>query len=262
MPPFGPQAGCRIPEASLRRPLNPDGTVVARIVLGTPGQVLAGYDLSQTYVDAKANDCTIRDCLLGTAGYYTVRQYAGIRGLTVEWSTFDGKQTGTGAGTSVWGGDGVLAVRNCDLRGLPSDAIKLSAGTVEECRIASIGWGVKAHGDAIVIASTTGPVVLRRNWIDLTPDGAPAGGNNALRVNAADGTNVSGVQAINNVMIGGTNTVHIDRLVQNARVAGNWIAYGPSVGPTCFGYLYPDSRPADLIWEGNSEWGTGKALPL
>lgn len=111
-----------------------------------------------------------------------------------------------------------------------------------------------------MVASTAGPIVITRNLVDLTPDGAPAGGNTTLQVTTADGPVTHGVDVINNLLVGGSYTVQVGPAAKAVRVRGNWILSGPLVGPRCYGHLYPSQRPPDLVWEGNAELGTG--LPL
>lgn len=75
--------GCQTPRETLT--LNPN----ARTVLAVNKQVVEGVRFTG-YVDIKANDVVLRNCLLPAAGYFAIRQYDNFGGLRLENVTVDG----------------------------------------------------------------------------------------------------------------------------------------------------------------------------
>lgn len=249
--------GCQTPRETLT--LNPN----ARTVLAVNKQVVEGVRFTG-YVDIKANDVVLRNCLLPAAGYFAIRQYDNFGGLRLENVTVDGALGGS-AGTAVFGGNGPLWVIDSEFLRLPADAVNLCQGAVHGCKVQTIGTADGSHADGVVVPRTTGFVSIVKNLLDgrtgnpVQTSTLPRGANHMVQVAPVSGAVEHGVEIVSNVIIGGGHSLAVYGVkypLRNVRVAGN------QIGAWRFGPLYDKERPADLVFERNVEWGTGMPIAL
>ena len=85
----------------------------------------------------------------------------------------------------------------------PEDSIALQQGLVTGNYFSGEGYLTGAHGDAIYVPETTGPVIITDNFIDETANSGATGFNNTdIRITDEGGDNTSGVTATGNYMFG------------------------------------------------------------
>lgn len=226
-----------------------------RLIIQQPGAILDGYDLTGFYVSVIADNVLIKDCKLGSNGYFTIDQQSGS-GLIVQGCALD---TGHDSGQQmafINGRDGTLFVRNCSFSGAGSDGVLISRGVIEGCHFID-PWGRKgSHSDAITVSKTTGPVVIRGNTIDWRAlPGTPGGPNNCIRIAATKDAVVRDVTVEGNTLIGGTYPIcasldptanaasRCERITIRDNVISEW---GKNMG-----WLYPSKRATDLVCVGN-----------
>jgi hypothetical protein len=167
------------------------------------GAVLSGINFGSATVFLEANNVTIKDCTFSdTTGFWGVSQPSGVSGATIENCTFTGSKSPTEK-NDVWISSvlGITIEDNTFLNS-PSDTVAIQQGVVTGNYMSGDGYLTLAHGDAIYVPDTTGPVTISDNFIDETPNaGAQGYSNSDLRITTEYG-NVNDVTVSGNYLIG------------------------------------------------------------
>ena len=167
------------------------------------GAVLSGINFGSATVFLEANNVTIKDCTFSdTTGFWGVSQPSGVSGATVENCTFTGSKSPTEK-NDVWISSVLdITVEDNTFLNSPSDTVAIQQGVVTGNYMSGEGYATRAHGDAIYVPDTTGPVTISDNFIDETPNaGAQGYSNSDLRITTEYG-NVSDVTVSGNYLIG------------------------------------------------------------
>jgi hypothetical protein len=168
------------------------------------GAVLSGINFGSATVFLEANNVTIKDCTFSdTTGFWGVSQPSGVSGATIENCTFTGSKSPTEK-NDVWISSvlGITIEDNTFLNS-PSDTVAIQQGVVTGNYMSGEGWATAAHGDAIYVPDTTGPVTITDNFIDETLNaGATGYSNTTLRITDEGGNNTDGVTVSGNYLIG------------------------------------------------------------
>lgn len=131
----------------------------ANIVYAThAGAVLSGINFGDATVVINANNVTVKDCTFtGTTGFWAVTQVAGVSGATVENCTFTGSKSPTEKNVWISSVLGITIQDNTFLNS-PADSIAIQQGVVTGNYMSGEGYSTGAHGDAIYVPDTTGPI--------------------------------------------------------------------------------------------------------
>jgi len=168
------------------------------------GAVLSGINFGSATVYLEANNVTIKDCKFSdTTGFWGVSQPSGVSGATIENCTFTGSKSPTEK-NDVWISSvlGITIEDNTFLNS-PSDTIAIQQGVVTGNYMSGEGWATAAHGDAIYVPDTTGPVTITDNFIEETLNAGQTGySNTTLRITDEGGNNTDGVTVSGNYLIG------------------------------------------------------------
>jgi hypothetical protein len=219
------------------------------LVVSRAGAVIDGVDLRGYTVEVHASNVTVKNSLFNASGFHTIYQTGSASGLVVEYNTFDGQKANNANSDIIYSDKGAATIRNNEFFNLPSDAINTVGGTIEKNYFSGAGYQSGAHADAISIHSTTGPVVIRQNYIDYrTPaDAAVPDTNAAIKIVPHFG-NINDVTVDGNVLMGGGYTIYAmnaEHAAANIKITNNDIALGH------WGDLYPSSKPANFVYSGN-----------
>ena len=168
------------------------------------GAVLSGINFGSATVFLEANNVTIKDCTFSdTTGFWGVSQPSGVSGATIENCTFTGSKS-PAEKNDVWISSvlGITIEDNTFLNS-PSDTVAIQQGVVTGNYMSGEGWATAAHGDAIYVPDTTGPVTITDNFIDETLNAGQTGySNTTLRITDEGGNNTDGVTVSGNYLIG------------------------------------------------------------
>ena len=166
------------------------------------GAVLSGINFGSATVVIEANNVTVKDCIFtDTTGFWGVAQESGFSGATVENCTFTGSKLPTEKTVWITSTLGITIEDNTFLNS-PADTIAIQQGVVTGNYMSGEGYATVAHGDAIYIPDTTGPVTVTNNFIEETPNaGAQGYSNSDLRITTEYG-NTSDVTVSGNYLIG------------------------------------------------------------
>src|SRR3984957_5988171 len=168
------------------------------------GAVLSGINFGSATVFLEANNVTIKDYTFSdTTGFWGVSQPSGVSGATIENCTFTGSKSPTEK-NDVWISSvlGITIEDNTFLNS-PSDTIAIQQGVVTGNYMSGEGWATAAHGDAIYVPDTTGPVTITDNFIEETLNAGQTGySNTPLRITDEGGNNTDGVTVSGNYLIG------------------------------------------------------------
>lgn len=236
----------------------------SRVIISQAGARLENVDCSGCYVSVHASNVTLRGCRFTVTEGVPVALdcYDGVTGILIEACHFDGLKKDIHSEPILRVRDGTLTARDCLFENLPSDGITMVGGLIENCQFRGAGYLTGAHADAIWIPRTIAPVIIRNNDIDFRkrPD-AKVIPNTAVQVTPKTG-DISDVLIEGNRFRGGSYTIqvsghpligdkhHITRVVIRNNLIDDWI-YGP---------LYPQLKPADLVFENNRRLSTGALL--
>jgi hypothetical protein len=216
----------------------------------TDGFVIDGYDLRGCSVQVQANNVTIRNCLFNAAGYHTIRQHPGYSGLIVALNTFDSEKANNQNTCFILANDPVIILQNKFFY-LVNDAMKIDGGGVIEKNYShGGGYGSGGHSDICQVMNTTGSLRIRYNYFDLRPHAGAVGGYTAPVFIHPFGGDISDAVVERNVLLGGSYTVYVTKdkhPISNVKVVDNVIDKG------VYGHLYPNNRPADLVFTGNKK---------
>ena len=214
------------------------------------GATLSGYNFSGVTVSVEANNVTIQNSKFDASnGVYALTQANGKSGLVVDHNSFDGLKLNKSYADFINGGDGKITITYNSFLNVPSDSIQLKHGVVDHNYFSGTGYQAGAHADAIAIDGTTGPISITNNFIDSrnAPD-ARAGSTSAIAIGNSFGDNQD-ITVSKNVLLGGAYTVYVHDFGVHkygvVDVEQNFVAAGQ------FGDLYPNGRPAALVYADN-----------
>ena len=198
------------------------------LVVSRAGAVIDGVDLRGYTIEVHASNVTVKNSLFNASGFHTIYQTGSASGLVVEYNTFDGQKANNSNSDIIYSDKGAATIRNNEFFNLPSDAINTVGGTIEKNYFSGAGYQSGAHADAISIHSTTGPVVIRQNYIDYrTPaDAAVPDTNAAIKIVPHFG-NINDVTVDGNVLMGGGYTIYAmnaEHAAANIKITNNDIA--------------------------------------
>jgi Right handed beta helix region len=158
------------------------------VIVTQAGAVLSGINFGDATVLIQANNVTVKDCTFtDTTGYWGVSQGNTFSGATVKNCTFTGSKSPTEPTVWIASKLGITIEDNTFLNS-PADSIAIQQGVVTGNYFSGEGYTTGAHGDAIYIPDTTGPISITDNFIDETPNAGAAGlpiPTSALRMRAA-----------------------------------------------------------------------------
>jgi hypothetical protein len=215
------------------------------------GAVLSGINFGSATVFLEANNVTIKDCTFSdTTGFWGVSQPSGVSGATVENCTFTGSKSPTEK-NDVWISSvlGITIEDNTFLNS-PSDTVAIQQGVVTGNYMSGDGYLTLAHGDAIYVPDTTGPVTISDNFIDETPNaGAQGYSNSDLRITTEYG-NVNDVTVSGNYLIGAgfefeAGTPGSSNTMSNVSITNNDVGFG------LFGQYFPGTTNCATV-SGNT----------
>ena len=196
------------------------------------GAVLSGINFGSATVVIDANNVTIKDSSFSdTSSFWAVNQAGGYSGATIENDTFTGSESPTEK--NIWiSSIGDITIEDNTFLNSPEDAIGITQGLVTGNYLSGEGWNTAAHGDAIYIPATTGPVTITDNFIDDTLNAGQTGySNTTLRITDEGGNNNDGVTVTGNYLIGaGFNfetaaTSNTSYTISNVSVTNNYLGF-------------------------------------
>src|SRR3984885_4165752 len=202
------------------------------------GAVLSGINFGDATVIIDANNVTIKDCTFtGTTSFWTVDQGGAFSGATVENCTFIGSKAPTERNVWITSALGITIKDNTFLNS-PADTIAVQQGVVTGNYMPGEGYLTGAHGDAIYVPDTTGPITITNNFIDETPNAGATGlSNTDIRITDEFG-NTNNVTVTGNYLLGaGFNfelaAPNTNYTISNVSVTNNDVGFGK------FGPYYP-----------------------
>jgi Ca2+-binding RTX toxin-like protein len=215
------------------------------------GIKLVGYNFSGITVSVAANNVTIQNSKFDASfGAYSVMQIKGKAGLVLDQNTFDGLKLDRTFASFVHGGDGYLTLTKNVFLDSPSDAVQIKQGLIDHNYFKNAGYQTGAHADAINIDGMTGKITITNNFVDSRkgPD-AIVEPTSALAIGNFFGNNQE-IVATKNVFLGGAYTIYAQDYgkydyTANVQIQDNFVGGG------LFGDLYPNRRPAELVYASN-----------
>jgi hypothetical protein len=218
------------------------------VYVNQAGAVLSGINFGSATVIIQANNVTVKDCSFSdTTGFGTVSQSPTFSGAIIENCTFTGSKSPTEK--NVWIGSTLgITIKDNTFLNSPADTIAIQQGVVTGNYMSGEGYLTAAHGDAIYVPDTTGPISITDNFIDETPNAGAAGlSNTTMRITDEFG-NTNNVTVSENFLFGGGFTYEVVApnaisTVSNVSITNN------DVGFSSFGqYLSPTQDLATLAW--------------
>jgi hypothetical protein len=211
------------------------------VYVNQAGAVLSGINFGNATVIIDANNVTIKDSSFSdTSSFWAVNQASAYSGATIENDTFTGSKSPTEK--NIWiSSTGDITIEDNSFLNSPEDAIGIEQGLVTGNYFSGEGWSTAAHGDAIYVPETTGPVTITDNFIDDTMNAGQAGYSNTnLRITDEGGNNTDGVTVSGNYLIGaGFNFETAD---PNANTLSNVSVTGNYLGFTLYGQYFPGTE--------------------
>jgi hypothetical protein len=216
------------------------------------GAVLSGINFGNATVVIDANNVTIKDCTFtATSSFWAIDQPS-ASGAIVENCTFTGSKSPTEQ--NIWiSSAGYITIEDNTFLNSPEDAIGIQQGVVTGNYLSGEGWNTGAHGDAIYVPDTTGPVSITDNFIDDTLNAGQTGlSNTSLRITDEGGNNNDGVTVTGNYLIGaGFNfetavTSNTSDTISNVSVTNNYLGFA------WYGQYFPGTENMATV-SGNTE---------
>src|SRR5580692_8677387 len=216
------------------------------------GAVLSGINFGNATVVIDANNVTIKDCTFtATSSFWAIDQPR-ASGAIVENCTFTGSKSPTEQNIWISSAEYITIEDNTFLNS-PEDAIGIQQGVVTGNYLSGEGWNTGAHGDAIYVPDTTGPVSITDNFIDDTLNAGQTGlSNTSLRITDEGGSNNDGVTVTGNYLIGaGFNfetavTSNTNDTISNVSVTNNYLGFA------WYGQYFPGTENMATV-SGNTE---------
>jgi Right handed beta helix region len=195
------------------------------------GAVLSGINFGDAMVVINANNVTIKDCTFtDTSSFWAVTQSPAFSGATIENCTFTGSKSPTE--NNVWISSNLgITIENNTFLNSPTDSIAIRSGVITGNYFSGEGYASGAHGDAIYVTDSTGPVSITDNFIDETPNaGAQGAANSDIRITNEFG-NADDVTVSGNYLIGAGYTVEVGAAstpytLSNISIVNNDIGFG------------------------------------
>jgi hypothetical protein len=196
------------------------------------GAVLSGINFGDATVIINANNVTIKDCSFSdTSSFWAINQEGGYSGATIENDTFTGSESPTEK--NIWiSSSGNITIADNTFLNSPEDAIAIQEGVVTGNYLSGEGWNTAAHGDAIYVPDTIGPVSITDNFIDDTLNTGQTGySNTSLRITDEGGNNNDGVTVTGNYLIGAgfnfetATTTNTSYTISNVSVTNNYLGF-------------------------------------
>ena len=214
------------------------------------GAVLSGINFDTATVMLEANNVTVKDSTFtGTTSFWAIDDVAS--GATVENCTFTGSKSPTEKNIWISSYQNVTIENNSFLNS-PEDAIAIQQGLLTGNYFSGEGWSTLAHGDAIYVPDTTGPVTITDNFIDDTLNAGQTGySNTSLRITDEAGNNTDGVTVSGNFLIGaGFNfetgvTSNTNYTISNVSVTNNYLGFAT------YGQYFPGTQDMATV-SGNT----------
>jgi hypothetical protein len=197
------------------------------------GAVLSGINFGSATVIIDANNVTIKDSSFSdTSSFWAIDQMGGYSGATIENDTFTGSKSPTESNIWISASAGAITIEDNTFLNSPEDAIAIQQGLVTGNYFSGEGWSTAAHGDAIYVPDTTGPVTITDNFLDETMNAGQTGySNTALRITDEGGNNNDGVTVSGNYLLGaGFNfetavTSNPNYTISNVSVTNNYLGF-------------------------------------
>jgi Right handed beta helix region len=140
------------------------------------GAVLSGINFGSATVIIDANNVTIKDSSFSdTSSFWAIDQMGGYSGATIENDTFTGSKSPTESNIWISASAGAITIEDNTFLNSPEDAIAIQQGLVTGNYFSGEGWSTAAHGDAIYVPDTTGPVTITDNFLDETMNAGQTG---------------------------------------------------------------------------------------
>src|ERR1700677_2985200 len=215
------------------------------------GAVLSGINFGSATVVIEANNVTVKDCTFtDTSSFWAIDDLTS--GATVENCTFTGSKSPTEKNVWISSYQNITIEDNTFLNS-PADSIAIQQGVVTGNYFSGQGWATGAHGDAIYVPDTTGPVTITDNFLDDTVNAGQTGASNSsLRITNEGGSNNDGVTVTGNYLIGdGFNfetggTPGPNDTISNVSVTNNYLGFA------AFGQYFPGT---EATISGNTDVG-------
>jgi hypothetical protein len=194
------------------------------VIVNQAGAVLSGINFGDATLLIQANNVTVKDCTFtATASFWAVSQASAFSGATVENCTFTGSKSPTESTVWIASTLGITVEDNTFLNS-PADSIAIQQGVVAGNYFSGEGYSTGAHGDAIYIPDTTGPIVITNNFIEETPNpGAQGISNTDLRITdegtANAGGNTNDVTVSGNYLIGAGLAFEVGEPIPNYTIS-------------------------------------------
>ena len=208
------------------------------VYVNQAGAVLSGINFGDATVIINASNVTVKDCTFtGTSGFWAINQLSGVSGATVENCTFTGSKLPTEKNVWITSTLGITIKDNTFLNS-PADTIAIQQGVVTGNYMSGEGYLTGAHGDAIYVPDTTGPITITNNFIDETPNAGATGlSNTDMRITDEFG-NTNDVTISGNYMIGAGFNFEVVApnsayAITNVSVTNNYLGFAK------FGQYYP-----------------------
>jgi Right handed beta helix region len=200
--------------------------------------VLSGINFGSATVVIEANNVTIKDCSFSdTTSFWAINDTAS--GATVENCTFTGSKSPTEKNIWISSSQDITIEDNSFLNS-PEDAIAIQQGLVTGNYFSGEGYNTGAHGDAIYVPETTGPITITDNFLDETLNAGATGlSNTTMRITDEFG-NTNDVTVTGNYMIGAGFNFEVvapnaNYTVSNVSITNNDVGfawYSPYMGGT------------------------------
>jgi hypothetical protein len=207
------------------------------VIVNQAGAVLSGINFGDATVLIQANNVTVKNCsFTDTASFWAIAQNAAISGAVVANCTFTGSKSPTESTVWIVSKLGITIEDNTFLNS-PADSIAIQQGVVAGNYFSGEGYSTGAHGDAIYIPDTTGPVTITDNFIEETPNaGAQGLSNTDIRITDEGGANTAGVIISGNYLLGAGFAFEVG--MANASPISNVSVTNNAIGFNLYGQYY------------------------
>ena len=210
------------------------------VYVNQAGAVLSGINFGSATVIIDADNVTIKDSTFtDTSSFWAINQ-GSYSGATIENDTFTGSKSPTQK--NIWiSSAGAITVEDNTFLNSPEDAIGIQQGVVTGNYFSGQGYNTGAHGDAIYIPDTTGPITITDNFLDETSNAGAAGASNTTMRITSEFGNTSNVTISGNFMLGGgfnfeTAAPNTNYTISNVSITNNYVGFAT------FGQYFPGTE--------------------
>lgn len=217
----------------------------------TAGTVIEGKTISGGTLTIKADNVTIKNCLIRNFSWWGVYTESGSN-TRVEYCDIDGTGSTRTSGLGVGGGTS-SAIIGCDIRGLvigiqAQRKVEIRDNFIHDLADTSSNPDDR-HFDGITCFGSNDGTLIEHNWIHIPP------GTASVFIKTEFG-NINGVIVKNNHLAGGSYTVYSEeaggRTLQNVQFVDNIISRGQ--------YGYANVVGNTVVWTNNKD-PNGNAIP-